>query len=134
MSHTNSVADWYACQLLFNALAFVYFALYCQTVVSSVESMSDLGYEHVVPTKYLVVLIAIFFNIVVDRVCYSLGSDWAKAVLHAMEVSIYLYFSTLVFWTASIVTTAKWHIRVRTHSIMIALSEPAKLTIVKQQI
>lgn len=80
--HATRAQDWYAATVLLDFISFVYIALFFNKVAVKTQSLSEITYEHVVPFKYLVTLIALFMLIILDRLVYTLGTPLGKALLH----------------------------------------------------
>jgi hypothetical protein len=64
------------------------------------------------PAVDLVLLIFLFCNITLDRVCYSVGSNAGKALLHLLEVPVYLVGGWLLCWNTRATILDRFHLRV----------------------
>ena len=64
------------------------------------------------PAAALVMLIILFCNLVLDRICYSTGSNAGKAMLHMIEVPLYFAGGWLLFWNADTDNADRGHLKV----------------------
>lgn len=109
---SRAVEDWFTPALTFAVLAFLYCAVFCQRVVTDDSAVDALSPGRALPAATLVLLIVLFCNIVLDRICYSIGSNAGKAVLHLLEVPLYFIGGWLLFWSASTTAIDRWHLKV----------------------
>ena len=105
--------DWFTPTLTLNITAFIYVALFCQRVLTDNSAVDALSSGRMLPAVDLVLLIALFCNITLDRIAYSVGSNAGKAVLHLVEVPLYFVAAWLLCWSERATATDRVHLRVR---------------------
>lgn len=113
--HAHVEADWYMLTVTADFLAFVYAALFYQTVLQSARSLADLTVQQVIPANYLLTLMALFLAIVLDRVCYTIGHHLGKAVLLTVQLVAVLWYAMALFWSPGQTSNAaRMHLRIFT--------------------
>lgn len=110
---SRPIGDWFTPTLALSVAAFVYFALFCQRVITDSSSVDVLRAGRTLPAADLLVLIILFVNITLDRICYSVGSNCGKALLLLSEVPTYLTGAWLLCWSPDSTLADRLHLRVR---------------------
>ena len=110
---SRPISDWFTPTLALSVAAFLYFAFFCQRVITDSSSADVLRTGRTLPAADLLVLVILFFNIMLDRICYSVGSNCGKALLLLCEVPLYLAGAWALCWSSDSTLADRLHLRVR---------------------
>jgi hypothetical protein len=112
--HSRVSQDWYTATLTLHAAAFVYCALACRSLAASASAPSERAAGGPsLPSGFLLVLLVISGDLVLDRLCYSVGSTLGKALLLLAQVAVYLPVAWVLCWSAFTSDEDRGHLKAR---------------------
>jgi hypothetical protein len=110
--HSCPIVDWYTPTLTLSVASFIYCAFFCQKVIMDNSSIDVLRTGRTLPAADLFVLVVLFVNMTLDRMCYSIGSSCSKALLLLVEVPLYFIGSWLLCWNNASSASDRFHLKV----------------------
>ena len=132
--HSRPVDDWFTPTLALDVAAFAYAALFCQRVLTDDSAVDTLSAGRMLPAVDLLLLVVLFVNITLDRICYSVGSVAGKGALHVAEVPLYMLGTWLLCWSPRATATDRFHLRVRPiPSSVVIIDRPSCCCTCKEQ-
>jgi hypothetical protein len=90
----------------------MYCAFFCQKVILDNSSTDVLRTGRTLPAADLFVLIVLFINMTLDRMCYSIGSNCGRALLLLVEVPLYFIGTWLLAWNVDSSVADRFHLKV----------------------
>ena len=110
-AHSREKQDFYPASVAFDFLSFIYAAVFFRAVFPTDADFANTG-TSIVPLSYLLMLLSLFLLMVIDRMCYILGSASIKALLQYFQVSFLVGGVIHVYWLNDLKVASGVHLRI----------------------